>query len=70
MIGQRLSNDIYDVEERSNEMDPVTPVLDLSAVDTTAMLQIIYDFIPVGLPIMLVLLGVRIGISIFKGMVS
>lgn len=47
-----------------------TPTLDLSNIDTTPMLTIIYQLIPVGIPIMLLLLGIRIGISTFRSMLS
>jgi hypothetical protein len=49
---------------------PTVPTLDLSNIDTTPMLTIIYQLIPVGIPIMLLLLGIRIGISTFRSMLS
>jgi hypothetical protein len=42
-------------------------VLDL---DTGPMLEILYAFIPIGLPVMLLMIGIRLGISIFKDMIG
>jgi len=47
-----------------------TPSLDLSNLDTGPMLQILYELIPVGIPIMLLLIGIRIGISTFRSMIG
>lgn len=42
-------------------------VLDL---DTGPMLEILYAFIPIGIPVMLLMIGIRLGISIFRNMMS
>lgn len=47
-----------------------TPTLDLSNIDTGPMLTILYQLIPVGIPIMLLLIGIRIGISTFRQMIG
>lgn len=45
-----------------------TPTIDLGTIDVNPMLDIIVKFIPIGIPIMLVLLGIRMGLGIFKSM--
>lgn len=51
-----------------NYLATVTPTIDLSNLDTGPMLEILYAFIPIGIPIMLLLLGIRLGISTFRSM--
>ena len=45
------------------------PALELN-LDTGPMLEILYAFIPIGIPVMLLLLGIRLGISTFRNMMG
>jgi len=46
------------------------PTLDLSTVDVNPMLSIIYSFIPAGIPVMLIIMGISIGVGIFRSMLG
>jgi hypothetical protein len=39
-------------------------------LDTGPMLEILYAFIPIGIPVMLLMIGIRLGISIFRNMLG